>query len=925
MSPPKAPQSSPTTTGPVDAGREAERPRLRRLVLIPTLIVTLLGLIVTLVVIWGMLQLHLRDHSALEQTLTGEALEGTIERDISMLGAAMLPVLNDQRLARAFVEGDRTTLLNQTRPLYEMLQRSLGITRFYFTDAQREVFLRVHAPQKFGDRIDRVTAVEAQRTGERSAGIELGPLGTLTLRVVEPWVADGRRIGYVELGTELSHVLDMVARVLDERLHVLVHKAYLERARWEARQRALGRRPDWDRLKDWVVVSPSPLDLPEQATTALDAWLRGQRDATTHLRVGDRRLAVATAALSDIEGRPVGSLLMLRDATHEFTAYWHAVRAMTVCGLAAALVLGLFLWRVLGRVQRDLTGAHRRLLEENRTRAAHLLFLSQLMEAIPSPIFYKDREGRYQACNQAFEQLIGRPRLEIIGRTARDLAPGELAERYMEMDRQLFTHPGRQRYEAAARRDDGRERQVIFHKATLVDADGRVSGLVGVVTDITEQKQVEQDLREAKRAAEAAATAKSEFLANMSHEIRTPMTAILGYADLLGESIACCGVCPEHQNCSTRACNREHLQTIARNGRHLLAILNDILDLSKIEAGRLDIDKAVADPQAIVEEVASLLRVRAREKGLSLATEFGGSVPRRIRTDAVRLRQILMNLVGNAVKFTESGGVRIVVRAEREPTPRMTFQVIDTGIGLTPEQMGRLFQRFTQADGSTARRFGGTGLGLTISSRLAEMLGGTISVDSKPQEGSTFTLTIDPGPLEDAAEEEAIIGRPAAAERITADTHEPRQPTSAGPLSGRVLLAEDGPDNQRLVSFILRKAGLDVELAENGVVACAKVADALAGQSPYDLVLMDMQMPEMDGYAATQRLRTMGFEGPIIALTAHAMSGDREKCLRAGCDDYATKPVNRPVLLAMIARHLSLDAGALPPGSPSGARGDGEG
>ncbi len=400
-----------------------------------------------------------------------------------------------------------------------------------------------------------------------------------------------------------------------------------------------------------------------------------------------------------------------------------------------------------------------------------------------------------------------------------------------------------------------------------------------------------RELAETNASLAAAHRSKTEFLANVSHEVRTPMTAILGFADALAERDA------------PAAERAELIDTIRRNGRHLLAILNDVLDLSKIEAGRMRVERIPCSLRQIVEETASLLRPRAREKGLPLEIEWALPLPASILSDPVRLRQILSNLVGNAIKFTESGSVR--VRASLADT-RVVVDVIDTGIGVSAEQLARLFQPFTQADSSTTRRFGGTGLGLAISRRMAQLLGGDIEVSSTPGQGSRFRVLLDPGPLAGVEWIRAAHVTPAS----PATSSQQPGPASSAALRGRLLVAEDTPDTRKLVRRVLERAGLSVDTAENGVEARRLALASWQAGEPYDVVLMDMQMPEMDGYAATSRLRADGYRGTIIALTAHAMTGEREKCLAAGCDDYATKPIDRPTLLATVSRHLEKARGA---------------
>lgn len=480
-------------------------------------------------------------------------------------------------------------------------------------------------------------------------------------------------------------------------------------------------------------------------------------------------------------------------------------------------------------------------------------------------------------------------------------------------------------------RPDGEVRWIHNFGRALRDAGGSVFRLAGVAEDVTTQHHAQEQLREAREAAEAASRAKSEFLANMSHEIRTPMTAILGYADLLAEEVT------EALSLEQRV---KHLSTIRRNGEHLLNVINDILDLSKIEAGRMSVEVIPTDICHIIADISSLTRVRATDRGIAFEVDYDSPLPRFINTDPTRVRQILINLLANAVKFTERGVVRLIVRYVFEEAGWLEFEVLDTGIGMTPEQVSALYRPFTQGDTSTARRYGGTGLGLTICQRLAQMLGGEIRlVETVPDRGSHFMIRLN-APVTSNSEiveeprtsasvtggavaafgaDHAVgLGHPLPGESVRFErplaalvAAPPPQTTEAGPrpperekpLRGmRILYAEDGPDNQRLISLLLERVGATVTLVENGALALEAALAADAAGAPYDVVVMDMQMPVMDGYEATGLLRARGYRRPVIALTAHAMSGDRERCLRAGCDDYATKPVDRRKLIETIVR-----------------------
>lgn len=412
-----------------------------------------------------------------------------------------------------------------------------------------------------------------------------------------------------------------------------------------------------------------------------------------------------------------------------------------------------------------------------------------------------------------------------------------------------------------------------------------------------ELEEKAERLKQANTDAEAASRAKSEFLANMSHEIRTPMTAVLGYTDLLIEESW------------GRPGSIQLLDVIKRNGHYLLELINDILDLSKIESGNLSIETIQFPLLEKLKEIQSLMKVRAEHQELYFKLSFNGTIPIEIQSDPTRLKQILINLIGNAIKFTPDGGKISVETSYLNSTseePLLEFKIRDTGIGMTAEQVDMLYQPFVQADSSTTRKFGGTGLGLAISKRLAEMLGGDLNCESVPGEGTVFTLTIsigNPEPLkfhekpEDDFKLVPVI--PQNPELPEVDSERMNRGTC------NVLLAEDGVDNQRLISTLLKKEKTHVVLAENGDIAVRRALHAEQQGKPFDVILMDMSMPILDGYGATRKLRELGIETPIIALTAHAMTGDRQKCINAGCTDYATKPVNREKIRNIIQQYQS--------------------
>ncbi|MFG0293550.1 MAG: ATP-binding protein [Phycisphaerales bacterium JB050] len=398
-------------------------------------------------------------------------------------------------------------------------------------------------------------------------------------------------------------------------------------------------------------------------------------------------------------------------------------------------------------------------------------------------------------------------------------------------------------------------------------------------------RTINHDLVEAKKRAEEACRAKSEFLANMSHEIRTPMNAILGFTEAMLEQ-------------ETGQETRNSLLIVRRNAAHLLALINDILDLSRVESGRQTFRPVRFDLLDLLDDVDQLLRSGIEEKGLDFYIDWPEDAPSFVVTDPDRIRQILINLIGNAAKFTHEGHIAIRVRfqgpvlTEEGQDGFILISVEDTGIGMSDTQLDRVFNPFEQADNSTTRTYGGTGLGLAICTRLAEHLGGNVFAQSSPGKGSVFHLRIPTLRAYEAAETVAPSVLPRSCASLVVD--------EVAPLVGlRVLYAEDGLDNQRLLSHHLTRAGASVVLVGNGREAVDLIAEDSEG---FDLVFMDLQMPEMDGYQATLLLRKRGCTLPIVALTAHAMQTDREKCLHAGCDDYTTKPVTRNRLIELCVR-----------------------
>ncbi|WP_455199359.1 ATP-binding protein [Kaarinaea lacus] len=413
-------------------------------------------------------------------------------------------------------------------------------------------------------------------------------------------------------------------------------------------------------------------------------------------------------------------------------------------------------------------------------------------------------------------------------------------------------------------------------------ADIDFVNILGKWISITIEQQItENALEKAKIEAETANHAKSTFLANMSHEIRTPLTAILGYSEMLLE-----------EGDEISAEEREHeINSIIKSGSHLQTIINDILDLSKIEAGQLVFENSEIETTSFIDEVITIFKTQARDKNLEFSANYEFPLPNKIIADPTRLKQILINLCGNAIKFTQDGSVTINVGFMEEEN-QLSISIEDTGIGMTEDERQVIFKPFSQADDSITRKFGGTGLGLCISKQLAQKMGGDVKVESNKDQGSTFTVTIDVGMSQN---ELLLINEKSTAAKIrTEPFHLPHD------LSGHVLLVEDTVENQKIISKYLIKTGLTVDIADNG-----KIAIDMAKENNYDLMLMDIQMPVMDGLEATRRLRKDGFGMPIICVTANAMIEDRERCFQSGADDYLTKPLKLSHFYSVLKRHLN--------------------
>jgi PAS domain S-box-containing protein len=983
---------------------------LRTRILIP-LALAILALLATFV-----FSLFRFQHRHMINDVTGklesvkELFMGQLAADASMMGAVLDVILRDEQLEAALKAKDRRALLEPTQTLFEQLRSERGITHLYFTGPDRINILRVHKPDIHGDKINRFTTLEAEKTGNPSYGIELGPLGTFTLRAVEPWYDGEQLIGYVELGEEIEHLTHRLHDILGVEVYVAIEKKYLDRENWETGMRMLGRTAEWDRFASVVMIDQTLNVFPESLGKFLAEERHTSMVTDVDVSLNDRRYRSRFIHLEDAGGRQVGDMVVMTDVTG-LVSYLHAtVFIIGMICLTMGGLLFMFFYVFVGRVE-----------EQMATASEELIRVNKAVESASDAVIMLNLSGQPFYQNKASMDLFGYSVEEI--KTGGGLS---ILHADQEVAHQVFDTIAKGRAwrgEVEMRTREGNSIAVSLRADAIRGETGRIVGFIGIHTDISERKRAEEALRKTKDQAEAASRAKSDFLANVSHEIRTPMNAIIGMTELALST----QLTTEQQ---------DYLRTVQASADSLLSLLNLILDLSKIEAGQLELDEIDFDLRTTLENAADMLAVRAEEAGLELTCHIKPGVPVALVGDPVRLRQIIINLAANAVKFTQEGQVTISVEAQKEEDSSafLHFTVSDTGIGIPPDKIETIFESFRQADASTTRKYGGTGLGLAISKQLVEMMGGEIWVESELEKGSTFHFTarfelgrreareglrirdvdlagvpvliLDDNPtnrlvlkemtsswglesFEAADESETLamldkafkVGKPyrvllldsqlsgkdgfevanrvkespyGASLKIILLTSVGRKGDAAqcakfgisgyltkpvkqsdllnaimmalghavdekAPLITRyaiqeaqrrlgVLLVEDNPVNQKVAATMLEKRGHRVVVASNG----REALEAL-DKERIDLILMDLQMPEMDGFEATELIREREKVGgghiPIVAMTAHAMKGDRQRCLEAGMDDYISKPISEANLFSVIENlaHRSQD------------------
>ena len=958
-------------------------------------------------------------------TSVAKLLDSVEAEETTEMKAIMKEILADTTLSSPFLAQDRQGLQTEAKAHFARVFDTYTISSLSFLDPQGEVVLRVQAPDQFGDRLASVVLTEAMSNNQPASGLEISPAGTITLRTVHPWRQGGRLLGYVELGEDIGKVIDNIHQVLEVELFVFVTKKVLHQGEWE-QGGPQGEHRQWGLLQNYVLNTQTMAKVPPSLLTFLkdlvDCSEEEHLSSLMRVRHGKEILQGGIMALLDASGKDIGDIVMVVNVTKDQAALIRVALGMA----AACLLLGGLLFFAftifLSRLEGRLLASRQALQEENvaRIKAGEKIkeqkeFLSTIINSLSNPFYVIEVATRKVSLANMASGVMSFPE----GVTCYQLShhretPCEGEDHPCTIARVLATGKS-VRLEHIHYDANGSRHYLEVHGHPVLDQQGNITQVIEHCLDITLRKITEENLVQAKLAAEEASQAKSQFLANMSHEIRTPMNGILGFTDLL------LGMEMEESHL-------EYVRFIKQSAERLMDIVSDILDVSKIEAKKVELGHDPFPLAQLVNDSIGVLAVKAHEKNLDLVYSISRQAPAVVVGDAGRLRQILINLVNNAIKFTEAGEVVLrvtlgdsLVLADDEVC--LQVSVRDTGIGVPLDKQKAIFDSFSQADGSMSRKYGGTGLGLTICEQLIHLMGGEIWVESSPGQGATFTFTVRLGlpkglfPKETVETEdlgsltvliaddhaatrqviaemlEGVVARvttvadgdqalaalaggafavllidaelpgmaggallrqvhqdntqarlqvvmlhntnqrvegkddeelgikarlfkPVSREavltvlqRLVAPTapakgitvNSPTEPPPPAPAKMRILLAEDDQINQMLALALLEDHGYQVTAVDNGRQAVEAANDG------FDLVLMDVQMPEMDGIEAARQIRAAeegsGRHLPIIAMTAHALPQDRLLCLEAGMDEYMAKPINPETLYALLVRY----------------------
>ena len=706
---------------------------LKRNILAPSIILQLVIVIAAFFVVYSLQSRDIQHETQSRLNAFSEVWQTTLGLESEKIKGLLSFLDRDEDLQQIWLRRDREELYRYSSEIFQRIKSDYQITHFYFIDLEGRVFLRVHNPKRFGDKVGRWTMLKAKENQSLASGIELGTYGHFTLRVVKPCFVDGQLVGYLELGEEIEHIIPNIRKILEADLFLVVNKSLVDYENW-LMVGGDNQTPDhWKQFERQLLIAKTASELP----LAIRDSISNNDNSLKVFQQDGLTMHLGNTEVQDASGEIVGSVYLQRDVTADRQRLEGFMLIFTLLAMLLGVITAWFLYR---QTQRS----------ENEIKKGRLVIESK-------------------------------------------------------------------------------------------------------------NKELQQSLSETRQANKA----KSELIANISHEIRTPMNGIVGAAELLKDE----SKTPEQKT---------YTDLIASSAQNLLHLINDLLDISKIESGKLTLEKEAFNLSNIISNVELLMAERATAKNLELISDISAIKDKQFIGDPSRVQQIITNIVGNAIKFTEQGSVRVVTQLddsfrEADKTVLVKIIIADTGIGIEPEYIDQLFSRFVQADSSITRRFGGTGLGLAISKQLTQMMDGTINVSSQPGKGSEFIVEI---PFEIAPSQSPI-------EESKPDLHRDYQ--------RRVLLAEDNTVNQLVISEFLKKLGILVDIAQDGIEAFDQFCDG-----EFDLIMMDMQMPNMDGISACKLIRQLDepkSKTPIIAMTANAMEADKRSCFEAGMNGFISKPV----------------------------------
>ncbi|MFP4498678.1 MAG: ATP-binding protein [Vulcanimicrobiota bacterium] len=967
---------------------------------------------------------HLDEKIKVHQKDVEKTLELELAQEATLL-TSILDFLEEEReLKQAWFQDNRSALILSSNDYFEDLKEKYEVSHFYFINTQGICILRVHNPELYGDKIEHSVLRRAIETKTTARGLVMASNGKFTLRIVRPWYIDNKLVGYLEVGKEIETTFEKITEALDINLILTIEKKYIDKRLWQKTSGRYLEHSEWEEYEDYVIFQSSTLNLSPEIMKAMKSNFELAPRELYKFTSNGKYYSSGIIDFDIFREDLRGNIVIFSNITREMTAFNAFVLQIVIVSLLVGIVLILSFNSYLNQVEKKITDTNvelkEKIFEKDKARKASVVSEKKFKGIFTNAavgIILLDKKGNFLNFNDSWQQMIGYSTYELGRENIENITYGEDKKIVKEI---LTKVPGKDiqnyRTEIRLKRKDNSIIWVDLTASSIADGENENEAIVLGGIDITATKNFEENLRNAKEAAESANMAKSEFLANMSHEIRTPMNGIIGMTELM-------------ETTKLNEEQKKYLETIKNSAESLLSIINDILDYSKIEAGKIEIESIPMEVRRLVEDVCSSLAINSQDKDVAMLCHIGNQVPSQVLGDPLRLRQVLINLIGNSIKFTDKGEILVEVVQETETSSEtvLHFSICDTGIGISEEKLDKIFEKFTQADGSITRKYGGTGLGTSISKNLVELMNGKIWAESQPGRGSVFHFNIPFKKITGVQEKELIIPRELQNKKILVidenDTSRqilkelmerihlnrfdfinakdvlktglkeihrkkhfdlviindniiekqfskilddlfmggsqvlpfkviylsriknrtklqrlinkneiiitkpitlsefvnsiakafgyneiiPREGkfnelgASARPktVNLNILVAEDNKVNAELLAIWLKKMGHNYTLAENG----SEVLELLKNQD-FDLIFMDVQMPELNGLETTEKIREQekgtGIHRKIVALTARAMRGDKELCRKAGMDDYLSKPLKYKELVRVL-------------------------